>query len=106
MWHKLFEQIFVSPSQWGFAWNLALISLVVIEEKKFENIESEWKILNLSDLDQGPWITLTIKIHVLIWLTSSINFDIIDYNSFWKKIIPLTFSHTKAQGTKSDLAIK
>ena len=45
------------------------------------------KILNLSDLDQGQSMALTFvthKLHVLISLTASTNFYIIDYKSFWK----------------------
>ena len=41
MWPGLFEQIFVPSSQGGSTWNLASIGLVVIEEKKFKNSESE-----------------------------------------------------------------
>ena len=41
MWPKPFEQTFVPPSQGDSTWNLASISQVVIEEKKFKNIESE-----------------------------------------------------------------
>ena len=37
-----FEHSFVLPAQGGSIWNLASISLAVIEEKKFENIKSEW----------------------------------------------------------------
>ena len=40
MWPKLFEQAFVPPSQGVSTWNLASNGLVVIEEKKFKNIES------------------------------------------------------------------
>ena len=37
-------------------WDLAPVALEVIEEMKFEN-------LNLSDLDQGQWMTLTFYTH-------------------------------------------
>ena len=40
MWPEPFEQALVPPSQGGSTWNLASISPVVIEEKKFKNIES------------------------------------------------------------------
>ena len=33
---------------------------------------------------EWPWPFIFIKLHVLIWLTASTNFDIIDDNSFWK----------------------
>ena len=36
MWPGQFEQIFVSPSQGGFIWNLTLICLVASEEKMFK----------------------------------------------------------------------
>ena len=38
-------------------------------------------------LDQGQWMFLTFDIHIGSWthlFNSSTNFDIIDYNSFWK----------------------
>ena len=41
MWPGPFEEVFVPPSRRGSIWNLASIGLVVIEEKKFKNIESE-----------------------------------------------------------------
>ena len=41
MWPGWFEWAFVPPSQGGSTRNLASICLVVIEEKKFKNIESE-----------------------------------------------------------------
>ena len=62
IWTKLFEQTFVPPSQGDSTWNLASTGQVVIEEKSL-------KILNLRDLDQGQWMTLTFgthKTHVLI----------------------------------------
>ena len=39
MWPGPFEDAFVPPFQGGSTWNLASISLVVIEEKKFKNIK-------------------------------------------------------------------
>ena len=56
MWLKLFEQIYVPQSQWHSKLNLASIGQVIIEENKF-------KILNLRDLDQGLWMTLTCGTH-------------------------------------------
>ena len=41
MWPRPFEEAFISPCQGASTWNLASIGLVVIEEKKFKNIESE-----------------------------------------------------------------
>ena len=41
MWPGPFEHAFVLPSHRGSIWNLASIGLVVIEEKKFKNIECE-----------------------------------------------------------------
>ena len=56
MWPEVFEQTYVPPSQGDSTWNLASIGQVVIEEKEF-------KILNLRDLDQGQWMTLTFGTH-------------------------------------------
>ena len=53
MWPRPFEQIFVPLSQGGSTWNLVSIDLVVIEEKKFWYIESEWfgaRLMNDLDL--------------------------------------------------------
>ena len=83
MWPGPFEQTFIPPSQSGSTWHLASVGLLVIEKKKFKNIESS------SDLDQGQWITLTfgtlkaLCTH-LVELAASTNIYIIDYNSFWK----------------------
>ena len=41
MWPGPFEQAFVILPQGGSTWNLASVGLMVIEEKKFKNIESE-----------------------------------------------------------------
>ena len=52
MWPGPFEQTFVPPSQGGSIWNLASIGQVVIEEKKFKNIESErFGPRSINDLD-------------------------------------------------------
>ena len=52
MWPGPFEQAFVPPSQGGFTWNLASVGLVVIEEKKIKNIESErFRPRSVNDLD-------------------------------------------------------
>ena len=52
MWPRPFEQGFVPLSQGGSTWNLASIGLVVIEEKKFKNIESEtFGPRSINDLD-------------------------------------------------------
>ena len=47
---KQFEQAFVPSSQGDSTLNVASISQVVIEEKKFKNIESEW-FGPMNDLD-------------------------------------------------------
>ena len=47
-----FEQAFVPKSQEGSTWNLASIVFVVIEEKKFKNIEYErFGPRSMNDLD-------------------------------------------------------
>ena len=53
MWPRPFEfEDFVPPSQGGAIWNLASSGLVVIEEKKFKNIESEsFGPKSINDLD-------------------------------------------------------
>ena len=58
MWPVSFEQTFVPPSKGGSIWNMASIGLVVIEENKFKNIESD-----RIDMDQGQWMTLTFGTH-------------------------------------------
>ena len=65
----------------GSTWNLASIGLVVSEQKKFKNVESEWPWMKVNE---WPWPLIFIKVHVLIYLTEYTNFDIIDNNSFWK----------------------
>ena len=57
MWPKQFEQAFVPSSQGDATWNFTSIGQVVIEEKKFKNIESDWF---------GPRSLVLIKLHVLI----------------------------------------
>ena len=81
MWHKPFVFTFNPPSHGGATWNLASICLWVSMEKKFENVESEWP---WKKVNEWPWPLIFMKLHVLISLTASNNFDIIDYNSFWK----------------------
>ena len=57
-------------------------------KQKFENVESEWSWTKIND---WPWPLIFIKLHVLIWLTASTYFDIMDYNSFWKStVLPFT----------------
>ena len=56
MWPRPLGQTFVTPSQWGFLWNLALIGPVVLEKKIFENggrrtdDDGQWR------MDDGPWL--------------------------------------------------
>ena len=57
MWPKTFEQTFIPLSHGDFTWNLAQIGLAVAKEKKYENV-------NLRDLGQGQWMTLTFDIHI------------------------------------------
>ena len=54
---------FRSPFQEGFTWNLASNGLVVIQEKKFKNIESEWP---WSKVNEWPWPLIFTYVHVLI----------------------------------------
>ena len=58
-------------SHGGSIWNLASIGLAVSEQKK-------------SEVNEWPWPLIFIQVHVLIQLTESTNFDITDYNNFWK----------------------
>ena len=51
MWPGPFDPTFVSISQGGYTWNFASICLAVIEERKFENIESEWINELMTDLE-------------------------------------------------------
>ena len=63
MWPWPFEHVFVPPFQEGFTWNLASNGLVVIQEKKFKNIESEWP---WSKVNEWPWPLIFTYVHVLI----------------------------------------
>ena len=46
------EDAFILPFQGGSTWNLPSISLVVVEENKFKNIESErFGPRSMNDLD-------------------------------------------------------
>ena len=42
MWPGPFEQSFIPLSHGGSTWNVASIGIAVSQEKKFENVESEW----------------------------------------------------------------
>ena len=79
MWHKPFEQPFIPLSHGGSTWNLASIGLEVSKEKKFENV-------NQSDLGWRSMhdLHLWYSYRFMYWFSASPNFDIIDYNSFWK----------------------
>ena len=63
MWPGPFEQAFVPPSQGGSIWNLASNGLVVIEEKKFKKIETEWP---WSKVNEWPWPLIFKYVHVLM----------------------------------------
>ena len=63
MWPALSENAFVPQFQGGSTWNSASIGLVVIEEKKFKNIESE---RFGPKVNEWPWPLIFIKVHVLI----------------------------------------
>ena len=80
MWPWPFEQAFVPPSQGGSILYLASIGLVVIEEKKFKNTESE------RFGSQGQWLTLTFGTHKASY----------DCTIASEKSIVLPFAHTKA----------
>ena len=53
------EQTFVPPSHGEYTWNLASIGLVVTEEKKFKNIESE-------RFGPSQWMTLIFGTHKVL----------------------------------------
>ena len=42
MWLEHLNKYSFSTSHGGSVWNLALIGLALFEQKKFENVESEW----------------------------------------------------------------
>ena len=63
MWHKPFILTFILSSHEGSTWNMASIGLVFFEEKKFENVESEWP---WTKVNEWPWPLIFIKVHVLI----------------------------------------
>ena len=68
------------------------LQLAISQEKKFQNIESEWPWSKVNEL---PWILIFTTFHVLIYLTASTNFDITDYNGFWN-VHCFTFSPYKS----------
>ena len=52
VWPGPFEQAFIPQYQGGSLWNLASIGPVIIEEKKFKNIESaRFGPSSMDDLD-------------------------------------------------------
>ena len=81
MWPGPFEQTFVSLSHARLHMKFGFNQFSSSKEKMFENVESEWPCTKVS---KWPWPLIFIEIHVLIYLNASPNFDIIDYNSFWK----------------------
>ena len=62
MWHKPFVLTFITPSNDGFTWNLASIGQAVSKNKTFENVESQWPWMKVSE---WPW-PFDLKVHVLI----------------------------------------
>ena len=52
-----------------------------------------------------PWPLIFIKLHVIIWLTASTNFDIIDYNSFLKNPLFYLFPIRKHKGPNLTLPL-
>ena len=80
-WYKPFILAFIHISHEGSTWNMVSIGLVFSDEKKFEIVEMEWP---WTKVNEWPWPLIFIKFHVLIKLTASTNFDIIDLDSFWK----------------------
>ena len=56
MWHRTFEQIFIPASRGGSIRHLASNGFMFFEEKKFENVESEWPWTS-------QWMTLTFSCH-------------------------------------------
>ena len=63
MWPGPFEYAFVPPFHGRSTWNLASNGLVVIKEKKFKNIESEWP---WSKVNEWSWPLIFTYVHVLI----------------------------------------
>ena len=68
MWHESFVLTFILPSLEGSTWNMVSIGLVFFEEKKFENVESEWP---WTKVNEWPWPLIFITVRVLIYLTAS-----------------------------------
>ena len=66
MWPRTVEQIFIPTSHGGSIWNLASNGLVFLEEKRLENVESEWP---LTKVNEWPWPWVVINHHILIYLT-------------------------------------
>ena len=86
-------------SHGGATWNLASIGLEVSKEKKLENVnlsDHEWRSI---DLWYSYRLMYSFSLLHLPTLTSQTT-------TVLEKSIVLPFSHTKAKGTKFDLAIK
>ena len=69
----------LNTSHGGSVWNLASNSLAFFEEKKSENVESEWP---WSKVNEWPWFYVVINHHVLIYLTICTNFHLTGFNNF------------------------
>ena len=78
-WQGIFAHFFIPTSHGGSIWNLSSNSHVFFEEKKFENVESEWPWKKVTE---WPWPWVFINRYVLIYLTICTSFRLTGFNSF------------------------
>ena len=79
MWPRTIARFFIPTSHGGSIWNLDSNGHVFFEEKKFENVESEWPWTKVTE---WPWPWIVINCYVLIYLTICTSFHLTGFNSF------------------------
>ena len=99
MWPETFEQMFIPKIRWRVHMKFSFNSLVLFEEEKFENVESEWSWTKVNELPR-PYVV--INRHIIIYLT---NVHLTSLNSF-SEIYNLSIFIFKSKGTKFDRAVK
>ena len=63
IWRGTFKHILILINPWRLNMKFGFYRPSVFEEKKFENVESEWPWTKVSE---WPWPSIFIKVHVLI----------------------------------------
>ena len=94
---KIWTNFQFSTSHGDSIWNLASIGPAVSEEKRFENVESEW---SWTTVNEWPWVV--INCHVFIYLTICTNFQSLNRLPVWNSqncsMFPLAFDAGWLQG--------